>query len=85
MNKPVVVSQSPNKPNVFYSVIMKSSPLEEVFAPLVEELRTIREAIERVIIFGQTYDNVTDLYLFFKNRLGNEISQPPGLQHLARF
>ena len=62
---------------------MKSSPLEEMFAPFVEELQTNKEAMERVISFSQTYDN--DLYLFFKNRLGKEMSQPPGLQHLARF
>jgi len=56
-----------------------------MFAPFVEELQTKKEAIERVISFSHTYDNATDLYLFFKNRLGEEISQPPGLQHLARF
>jgi len=37
------------------------------------------------LLASLTYDNVTDLYLFFNNRLGKEISQLPGLQHLARF
>ena len=63
----------------------KSAPLEEVFAPLVEELKRKRDTMDRVIIFAQSYEDCTSLFLFFKNRLSKELSQPPGLQHLAKF
>ena len=82
MSKTVIVSQSPNKPNIFYSVQTKSAPLEEVFAPLVEELKRKRDTMDRVIIFAQSYEDCTSL---FNNRLSKELSQPPGLQHLAKF
>ena len=36
---PVIVLRSPEKPNIIYIVVLKTSELEEVFAPLVEELR----------------------------------------------
>ena len=39
MHKPVVVSQSPNKPNIKYCVQLKHGTMEETFAPLVEELK----------------------------------------------
>ncbi len=81
----MVVLQSPSKPNIRYEVLTKDAPLEEVFACMVEEVRRKRAAMERVIVFGQTYEACTSLFLFFKSRLSKELSQPPGLQHLARF
>ena len=76
MSETVIVSQSPNKPNIFYSVQMKSAPLEEAFAPLVEELKRKRDTMDRVIIFAQSYEDCTSLFLFFridyrKNCLGH--------------
>ena len=39
MYKPMIVSQSPNKPNIQYCVQLKHGTVEETFAPLVEELK----------------------------------------------
>ena len=36
---PAFVLRSPEKPNIIYNVVLKTSELEEVFVPLVEELR----------------------------------------------
>ena len=44
---PVFVLRSPEKPNIIYNVVLKTSELEEVFAPLVEELRRKRTVMEK--------------------------------------
>ena len=85
MKKPVVVSQSPNKPNIFYELHSKSGSLEETLAPLVEELRRERNLMDRVLIFCQKYDDVTHIYHFFLSRLGKEALHPVGAPNLVRF
>jgi ATP-dependent DNA helicase RecQ len=39
MSRPFVVSKSPNKQNIKYSVVLKSVSMVEAFTPLVEEVR----------------------------------------------
>lgn len=84
MSRPVIVSESPNKPNIKYSVTQKSS-IEETFAPLVEEVKHKRVNMSKTIIFCRSYDNVTRIYRFFKSRLGKNRTEPPGLPDLACF
>ena len=43
---PVVVSVSPNKPNIKYMVNGNPGTLEETFAPMVEELRCNRKNMD---------------------------------------
>ncbi len=76
MSKPVLVAKSPNKPNVFYEVRVKAAPPQEVFTPLVDELRVKKETMDRVIIFAQTYEDTTNLYMFFKSQLKQGPSHP---------
>lgn len=81
----VVVAESPNKSNIKYSVLPKSSTFEETFAPLMEEVRRERINVDKTIIFCRTYDNVTRIYRFLKSRLGKGRTEPPGLPDLACF
>ena len=81
MNKPIVVSQSPNKPNIMYAVSVKSETMEETFAPL----RLQRTNMDRVIVFCWRYDDVTHIYLFIKSRLGKEIFDPIGAPNLVKY
>ena len=85
MSKPCVVAQSPNKSNIMYIVEKKLETMEETFAPLVEELKRQRTQMDRVIIFGRTYENVTSIYLYMKSRLGQEMLEPIGAPNLVRF
>ena len=85
MKHPTVVTQSPNKQNIKYIVNTKAASLEEMFAPLVEELRLNRTSMDRVIIFGQSYDDCSRIYLFLKSRLGKQLTEPIGAPKLARF
>ena len=63
MVHPKVVSVSPNKPNIKYSVLVNTQSLEEKFAPLVEEVRQKRTATDRTIIFCRTYDQCAHIYV----------------------
>ena len=39
MINPTIISRSPNRPNIFYSVENKSKSFEEAFQPVVDELK----------------------------------------------
>ena len=83
MKKPVVVSQSPNKPNIFYELHSKSGSLEEALAPLVEELRRERNLMDHVLIFCQKYDDVTHIYHFSSVDSAKKLYIQLGLQILS--
>ena len=85
MYDPVMIVRSPDKPNIRYTVIEKEQEMEEVFAPVVEELLKNRNESEKTIIFGQTYNDFNHLYLYFKDRLGKEMTDPIGFPDVARF
>lgn len=79
-----VVSQSPNKPNITYQV-QKKTNIEDTFTPLICELRGKRAAMDRVIIFGQTYEDCTEIFLLFRSSLGRELTEPVGAPFLPRY
>ena len=82
---PAFVLKSPEKCNIIYSVIPKISEMEEVFAPLVEELRRKRMAMEKIIIFCRTYQDVSHIYLYFKSIMKEEMMEPIGYPDICRF
>ena len=85
MVDPMIVSEIPNRPNIRYSLIQTPGTIEEAFEPLVEQLRHNRTRMDRVIIYCRTYETCSMIYLFFKSRLGAEITEPIGAVDLARF
>ena len=42
IRNPVVISQSPNKLNIYYQVLCKDGPIDEVFATFVDEIKQKR-------------------------------------------
>ena len=77
MTHPKVVSVSPNKPNIKYTVVFNPATLEETFAPLVEEVHRMRMSMERVIIFCHTLGDFGMIFFFLmRDRLGDEFSEP---------
>ena len=85
MTKVAVIAESPNKPNIRYSVIEKESPIEEVLGEIVEEVHCHRASVDKTIIFCRKYESVTKIYRFFKYSLGKGATEPPGLPNIARF
>lgn len=67
MRNSVAVAESPNKPNIMYSVEPKSSTIERAFASLVEEVQLQRVNVDKTIIFCRSYDSVTHIYRYCKS------------------
>lgn len=78
LNKYVTISQSPNKPNIFYKVNMAEKEVECAFAPLLGELRLKRISTDRTIVFCRTYDSCFHIYRYFRKNLGAEMTEPKG-------
>jgi len=78
------VSVSRNKPNIKYIVVFNPATPEETFVPLVEEVPRMRMSMECVIIFCRT-DDCGTIYLFMRDRLGDEFSEPIGALDWARY
>lgn len=55
MSKPVVISISPNKPNIKYYVhVNKNATMVDTFDPIVRELKNTRKAMDKILIFCRT-------------------------------
>lgn len=86
MPKPEVVSISPNKPNIkYYVCVNKNSTMEDMFDPIVRELKINRKGMDKILIFCRTYDDVTKLYFYFKIQMGLNRLEPPGAPDLAEY
>ena len=85
MVKPVTIVISPEKKNIVYYVNEKSGELEEIFRYLVEELRSNRTETMKTIVFCRTYQDCSNLYLFFKDSLKEEMTDPVGYVNISRF
>ena len=75
MEKPFEIQESPNKPNVTYSVkcIQKDEDHEMYFEFLVKELKSKGTSCERTIIYCQTIKQCSIIYGTIKGMLGNDI------------
>ena len=85
MYKPVFITKSPDKPNIIYSVNEKQLSLEDTFYSFAEELRRKRTEMEKTIIFCRTYNDCSYLYLYFRDVLQNEITEPIGYPDISQF
>ncbi len=80
-----VVSESPNKPNIFYSVKRCSLTIDTDFAPLVESLREGSVRTRRVIVYCRSLDTCADLYAYCHGCLKERSYYPPGSPHLSDY
>ena len=85
MKSPIVVSVTPNKLNIKYSVEIIKVSLEETFAPLVEEVRLNRVTTNRAIIYCHSYESCSHIYLYLTHRLGPEKTEPIGAPDIDCF
>ena len=67
-----------------YCVSEKSTILVS-FGPVADRLSRQRTAMDRIIVFCRHYEEVTEIYYFFKQNLGTHFTEPPGAPDLARF
>ena len=81
---PAIISASPDKPNIAYSVWQKVS-IEEAFTPLAMALKKSRRKLPRVIIFCRRHEECSQLYHFFLSFMKDESTEPVGAPNLAQF
>lgn len=84
MQTPDIVSISPIKDNIVYCVSEKST-IQVSLGPIADRLSCQRAAMDRIIIFCRRYEEVTEIYYFFKQKLGAQFTEPCGAPDLARF
>jgi ATP-dependent DNA helicase RecQ len=68
MSKPEYVVRSPDKPNIIYCVEKKTAGIDEVFNPLVEELRQKRTKMTKTLVFCRRQNDCSELYMYFKSK-----------------
>lgn len=85
MSNTELVIRSPDKFNIIYCVEQKTGEMEDVFSVIVEELRRKRTKMEKTLVFCRTYSDCSQLYLFFRSRLGKEKTDPIGTCDIHRF
>ena len=85
MHKPVIISRSPNKNNIFYDVREKGGEIEIELEFLVKELREFRTETTKTIIFCRSYKDCGRLYQFFKSQLRDKMIDPIGFPDITPF
>ncbi len=78
-----VVSVSPNKPNIFYSVKARSSSIGDDLAFITSDLLCNNVKANRVIVYCQSLDMCANLYIHFMTVLGDNGYYPPGSEQVS--
>ncbi len=66
MQSPEIISVSPNRDNIIYSVLENPKEEAEVyFKNIVSTLETEGTNMDRVLIFCRTYNNVIAIYQYY--------------------
>ena len=84
LQNPVIVGLSPNRPNIFLSVL-PTMKLNEVVEMVAGDLIQKGVNYPKTIIFCRTYQDCTDLYARMVHYLGDNKTEPPGYPDLLQF
>lgn len=84
MKCPIIISVTPDKPNIVYQVTQKTS-MDNVVTPVVDRLKREGTRADKVIIYCWYYREVADFYDLFKEKLGVFFTSPPDLVDVAPF
>ena len=77
-----LVSLSPNRDNIYYDVVRRST-IESDLEEIVESLRVQLSKADRVIVYCRSRNMCADLYEHFHNSLGDSSYYPSGAPHLS--
>ena len=84
MKHPVVITFSPAKSNIYYTVRKCDSPTE-AFIPMLEKLKVLGCDFPRTLIYCRKFSDCGSIYLFFKSFLGNQFTQPQDAPDLPQY
>lgn len=80
----VVVSKSPCKNSIMYTVVA-SATIEEVFMPIARGLYKDRLLYPRTLIYCRSYTDCSSIYSFFQSFLGKQTTEPAGAPDIPGF
>ena len=83
MNGCKMVSESPNKPNMFYAVQRRSENIEDDFSSVVDDLNANSIEAKRVIVYCRSLDMCSNLYAHFLYSLRDKSYYPPGAEQIS--
>ena len=78
-----LVSESPNKPNIYYSVEKRSGNIETDLSFIVDDLAKNAVSVKRVIVYCRSLDLCSSLYAHFLYTLGDQSYHPPGAEQVS--
>ena len=77
-----LVCASPDRPNIYYEVVRRTD-MEQDMYPLVEELKTNKTQMQRVVIYCRSLNLCSSMYFYFLTHLGAESYYPPGASEIS--
>ena len=84
LQDPILVSVSPNRPNIFLEV-SPYLPLEVLVEKISLDLQRKRKTYPKTIFFCRTYSNCSDVYSELIHHLGNDKTDPSGYLNLLEY
>lgn len=85
MYRPTVFSVSPCQRNLMYAMATPYRSIENTFHPLLMRLVKDRVTMPRVIIYCRRYEDCADLYIYFRDQLGKNFTEPIDSPDLSKF
>ena len=83
MDEPLVVGLNADRSNVKY-VVKPNQTIDELSTTLASELIVAQPSMPRTVIFCRTLHECADVYTAFKQKLGPNITKPPGLPNILQ-
>jgi len=65
-----VFSKSPNKRNIYYSVVEGPKMKQQILKPLIDSIHRYGSHADRCIVFVRTYEQCEELFLYAAEQLG---------------
>lgn len=84
MKHPMVISVTPDKPNVVYRVADKTT-MEDIVTPVADRLKEDGTRADKIIVYCRYHREVADFYELFKKKLGRFFTSPPCFADLAKY
>ena len=84
MKHPIIISITPDKPNILYSVLQKGE-MVAVVKTIGDQVRRKGIAANKAIIYCRYHREDADFYELFKKQFEEHFTSPPGFANIAKY
>ena len=81
LNKPILIGLPPNRNNIYYAVDNEKD-VYDLTDKLAEEIKTMRCAFSKTVLFVRTYQDCSNIYLLLKKKMGEAFTEPLGFPNM---